>query len=177
MQKGFITGQRERLSPYVTKVHYLLSMLLLSAHCHTTWNRTSIGGTTGMKLTDSQQSKHRISTTPRLAVPSWATVTAKDDEAASFNQVSLHIPASKWWLRAWCSFINRLHNFAVWIFGIAFNGYWTLFYWRIVNLQGCFSFKYIAKWFHFVDMYVYFLRFFSIRDYYKILSIVLCVTQ
>ena len=63
------------------------------------------------------------------------------------------------------------------IFGIAFNGYWTFFYWSIVNLQGCFSFKYIAKWFHFIDIYVYFLRFFSIRDYYQILSIFPCVIQ
>lgn len=177
MQKGFITRQRERLSPYLTKVRSLLSMLLFSAHCHTAWNGASIGGTRGAKLTDSQQSKHRISTTARLAVPSWATVTAGDDEAASFNQVSLHIPASKWWLHAWCSFINGLHNFAVWIFGIAFNGYWTLFNWSIVHLQGCFSFKYIAKWFHFIDTYVYFLRFFSIRDNYKILSIVPRVIQ
>ena len=111
-------------------------------------------GTSGTKHRDSQQSKCRISTTATLAVPSWVTVTAWDDEADSFSQVGLHIPASKWWLLALCSFSNGLYNLAIWLFGIVFNGYWTLFYWSIVNLQCCVSFKYIVKWFIYTYIYI-----------------------
>ena len=49
------------------------------------------------------------------------------------------------------------------------------FYWTIVDLQYCVSFRCIAKWFRYiyVCVYIYF-RFFSIIGYYKILNIIPC---
>ena len=46
----------------------------------------------------------------------------------------------------------------------------NVFYWSVVNLQYCVSFKCTTKW-----TYVFFFSFFSIIRYFKILSIVPCV--
>ena len=47
--------------------------------------------------------------------------------------------------------------------------YFFLFYWSIVDLQYCVSFRYTAKWFRYTCV---FCIFFFILDYYKILHIV-----
>ena len=50
-------------------------------------------------------------------------------------------------------------------------GFWGFFFnWNIVDLQYCISFRCITKWFSYT--YTHFFRFFSLTDYYKILSIV-----
>ena len=48
------------------------------------------------------------------------------------------------------------------------------FYWSIVDLQCCVSFRCTAKWFSFIYIYILFSRFFSIIGYNKILNIVPC---
>ena len=52
-----------------------------------------------------------------------------------------------------------------------------LFYWSVVGLQCCISFRCTAKGFRYMCIYTYILRFFSIRAYYEILTIVPCVMQ
>ena len=52
--------------------------------------------------------------------------------------------------------------------------YFFLFYWSIVDLQYCVSFRYTAKWFSYT---CFFCIFFFILDYYKILHIVPCAIQ
>ena len=52
---------------------------------------------------------------------------------------------------------------------VPFFSFLKIFYWIIVNLQCCVSFKCIAKWFSYA--YIYFFILFSIVGYYKILSI------
>ena len=47
----------------------------------------------------------------------------------------------------------------------------NLFYWRIVDLQGCVNFCYIAKWFSYT--YILF-HIFSIMVYYRILNVIPC---
>ena len=49
------------------------------------------------------------------------------------------------------------------------------FYWSIVNLQCCVSFKWTAKWFSYRCKFLF--RLFSTISYYKILSIVPCAIQ
>ena len=51
--------------------------------------------------------------------------------------------------------------------------YFFLFYWSIVDLQCCVSFRYIAKWFS----YTFFCIFFFILDYYQICAIQLFLVQ
>ena len=50
------------------------------------------------------------------------------------------------------------------------------FYWSLVDFQECVSFRCTAEWFSYIYIYmcVFFFRFFSLIDYYKILSRVLC---
>ena len=45
--------------------------------------------------------------------------------------------------------------------------------WSIVGLQCCVHFRYTTKWFSYI--YIFFFRFFSIIDYYKILNTVPCI--
>ena len=54
----------------------------------------------------------------------------------------------------------------------------SIFYWSIINLQCCISFKYTPKWFSYLYalyIYIFFFKFFSIVGYYKILNIVSCI--
>lgn len=77
-----------------------------------------------MKQIDYSKAKYRIFMIASLVVYSWLNITAWNDEIDSFNQLDLHM--SKWWVFAFCSFMNVLQNIAVWIFGIIFNDYWTI---------------------------------------------------
>ena len=47
--------------------------------------------------------------------------------------------------------------------------FYFIFYWSIVNLQCCVSFKCTARWFIYTYIHAFFFRFFSIIGYYKIL--------
>ena len=63
-----------------------------------------------------------------------------------------------------------------WIVQSIFLSFYINFYWNIVDLQWCFSFRGTAKWIRYIYIWFYiyikspFFRFFSHIGYYKILS-------
>ena len=57
------------------------------------------------------------------------------------------------------------------------HSFFFLLSWSRVDLQCCISFRCTAKWFSYTYLYIYFVRFFSLIGYYKILSIVACAIQ
>ena len=69
-----------------------------------------------------------------------------------------------------CSLTGFWDFFSVLLHGSLFFGLLKNFYWHIVDLQ---CFRYTAKWFNFIYIYVFF-RLFSFIGYYKILNIVPC---
>lgn len=88
MPRGFITGSRERVSPYLTKVHCLLSTtesltLIIPAQLPSdvrqSGNEHLVASGRRSPQTYSK-AKYTLLTTARLGIPSWATVTAGNDE-------------------------------------------------------------------------------------------------
>ena len=96
-------------------------------------------------------------------------------------------PIPNWWTVGWVLNQSISNNSTMHMFGpksshkggLYFSfSFINFFYWSIVDLQCCVSFRYTAKWFIFlyicvcICMYVYifFFRLLSLIGYYKILS-------
>ena len=86
---------------------------------------------------------------------------------------------------AWREWVTSVHLFLLFLSGYIKRKLFPfiflkkfIFYWSIVDLQCCISFR-SAKWFRYIYMhiYVFFFRFFSHTCYYKILSIAPCTAQ
>ena len=71
--------------------------------------------------------------------------------------------------------INSSRKYYVLIFVLFFN---YIFYWSIVDLQCCVSFRCTAKWISYTYTYIHsFYRLFSRIDHYRVLSRVPCAIQ
>lgn len=82
MQRGFITIYREKLSPYLTKVHCLSTAESLRVQLastaraqHETELQQASGSTSETERRTYSKAKCGILTTARLVVPSWVTAT------------------------------------------------------------------------------------------------------
>lgn len=131
MQRGFITIYREKLSPYLTKVHCLLStaeslrvQLPSTVRAQHETELQASGSKSEAKHTKLQQSKVRNFNYSKTGNSLLGHSYCMKWWNWFFEQINLHVPISKWWFLAFYLFINVLQNIAIW--SLVINGYWKL---------------------------------------------------